>query len=348
MKIQQNSPLNYKLAIKLSIFVNLLMFSFVFIGFVFSDKSIQVNAPIIVDAFIRFFTSSLFAFMLFEYSFWIYRKKWKTNKKIYIAFFGVLGLTLILSPLFARIAIELALIVPEGIEGRLFFNLIKDLIVALIVFLITQSVFAVVRGQQVLLENERLMVENTKNRYEALKNQLNPHFLFNTLNTLDGLIGLDDEKAHEYLQNLSSSFRYTIQNKEITTLKKELDFVNSYAYLMSIRYGDNLNIQYDIDEIYNDFFIMPISLQLLIENAIKHNVINDKYPLTIHIKTTKNDTIKVCNTIQPKINIESSEGVGLANLAERYQLLFGLKVVIRRNDFFEVEIPLIKHINEKI
>ena len=344
MKLSQKSPLNYKLAIKLSIFVNLLLFSFVFIGFIFSDKSMQVNLVLIEGSTIRFFIGSLFAFLLFEYSFWVYRKKWNTRKKILLAFSGVLGITLFLSPLFSEIALALTSVMPNSLESRLFFNLIKDLIVALIVFLTTHSIYAVVRGQQVLLENERLTAENTKNRYEALKSKLDPHFLFNTLNTLDGLIGFDDEKAHLYLQNLSSSFRYTIQSKEIATLKKELDFVNSYAYLMSIRYGDNLNIHYDIDEKYNDFFIMPISLQLLVENAIKHNVINDKNPLTIRIETTKEDTIKVSNSIQPKIDVELGEGIGLANLTERYQLLFGKSITIRKNGFFEVEIPLIKQI----
>jgi LytS/YehU family sensor histidine kinase len=208
----------------------------------------------------------------------------------------------------------------------------------------TQFISTLIRHRQVLLENQQLIAENMRNRYEALKNQLNPHFLFNTLNTLDGLIGFDDEKAHNYLQNLSSSFRYTIQNKEITTLKEELDFVKSYTYLMKIRYGENLTIQYAVDEKYNNFQIMPISLQLLIENAIKHNVINDKHPLTIFVETTENDSIKVSNTIQPKINAEAGEGVGLANLVERYNLLFGKDVVITQNGVWGVEIPLIGEI----
>ena len=110
---------------------------------------------------------------------------------------------------------------------------------------------------------------------------------------------------------------------------------------MKIRYGNNLKIQYAVNEKYNLYQIMPISLQLLIENAIKHNVINDKNPLTIHIETTENDTIKVSNTIQPKINAEAGEGIGLANLVERYRLLFGMEVVITQNGVFSVEIPLI-------
>jgi LytS/YehU family sensor histidine kinase len=218
----------------------------------------------------------------------------------------------------------------------------KDLVAAVIVFLSTLTLTSLIRSHQTLLENQQLVAENIRNRYEALKNQLNPHFLFNSLNTLDGLIGFDDEKAHNYLQNLSSSFRYTIQNKEIITLIEELQFVESYCYLMKIRYGDNLTIQYAVNEKYNEYFIMPVSLQLLIENAIKHNVINDKHPLTIGIETTENDTIKVSNAIQPKINDDVGEGIGLVNLMERYRLLFGMDVIITKNETFGVEIPLIE------
>jgi LytS/YehU family sensor histidine kinase len=110
---------------------------------------------------------------------------------------------------------------------------------------------------------------------------------------------------------------------------------------MKIRYGDSLNIQYAVDEKYGSFYIMPVTLQLLVENAIKHNIINDKHPLTIVIETTENDTIKVNNTIQPKVNDEAGEGVGLANLVERYHLLFNKEVMISKNGIWGVEIPLI-------
>jgi LytS/YehU family sensor histidine kinase len=232
--------------------------------------------------------------------------------------------------------------VPDDLHNRLIvLNLIKDLVTSLIVYLTTQFISTLIQNRQVLLENQQLIAENIKNRYETLKSQLNPHFLFNTLNTLDGLIGFDNEKAHVYLQNLSSSFRYTIQNKKVTTLKEELNFAETFTYLMKIRYGDNLSIQYVIDKKYNSFYIMPLTLQLLIENAVKHNVIDDERPLTVIVETTENDTIKVSNTIQPKIYVETGEGIGLTNLVERYRLLFGADVLIDNNDVWCVEVPLI-------
>jgi LytS/YehU family sensor histidine kinase len=270
-----------------------------------------------------------------------------------IAFFGAVALTMLISPVFSTIEIRcFQNFLPDSSPNHfIILNLIYDLTKSFIIFLTSQAISTAIRNREVLLDNQRILfenqtlaAENIKNRYEALKNQLNPHFLFNTLNTLDGLIGFGNEKAHVYLQNLSSSFRYVIQNKEITTLKEELTFAETFTYLMKIRYGDNLNIWYAIDEKYNSFYIMPLTLQLLIENAVKHNVIDDEQPLTIFVETTENDTIKVSNTIQRKIHIDAGERVGLTNLVERYRLLFGVDVLIAKNGVWEVEIPLIEKI----
>ncbi|MDR2146148.1 MAG: histidine kinase [Tannerella sp.] len=343
---QSNLSLDHWSAIKLSIFINLLLFIFVFIGYIFSENNaLPTNQEPVMGSILHFSFSIFISYLLFEYCFWAFRKKWGTRKKMFIALFGTLGLSIVISFAYSNLATYFL----HDVSNQFFVStLIKNLVMSLIIYLVTQFIATTIQNQKISLENQTLLAENMRNRYEALKNQLNPHFLFNTLNTLDGLIGFDDEKAHYYLQNLSSSFRYTIQNKEITSLKEELDFVKSYAHLMKIRYGDNLSIQYNIDKKYCDFLIMPISLQLLIENAVKHNIINDKLPLTIFIETTENDTIKVSNTIQPKINAETGEGVGLANLVERYNLLFHKEVLITQNGVFGVEIPLIEQINDNL
>ena len=179
--------------------------------------------------------------------------------------------------------------------------------------------------------------------YEALKNQVNPHFLFNSLNTLNSLIKIDADKAQNYVQQLSSVFRYTLQNQEIITLKEEMDFTQSYCQLMQIRYGENLKFVQQIDEKYYSYKIMPLSLQILVENAIKHNVVSNKHPLTIIIKTTVDDNIIVSNPIQPKIKPEQGNGIGLVNLSERYRLMWKKEISIdKKNDMFEVTIPLIQ------
>jgi len=342
--------LNHKSALKLSIVISLLLVLFMSIGLVFSGKgSHLIEQKSIYNAIIQYVTGVSVLFLLYEFCFWVFRKKWERHKKHFVALFGTIAMATIISPVFSKIAFNFFQSMEEDLHNRIIvLSLVKDLVLSFIVYLSTLSFVGVIHNQQTLLENQRLLAENIRNRYETLKNQLNPHFLFNSLNTLDGLIGIDDEKAHDYLQNLSSIFRYTIQNKEITTLKDELHFVESYTDLMKIRYGNNLKIQYIVDEKYHNFHIMPISLQLLIENAIKHNVINDKNPLTILIETTENGTIKVSNTIKPKINAETSDGIGLANLTERYNLLFGKEILITQNGVFGVEIPLVEQINDNL
>ena len=342
---QRYSPLNHRLAVILSLSFGLLLAFFMYAGFIFGEhrqKPFDTDeANVFVLAVARFITGVLSFYVLYEFCFWIFRKKWKNSRKYFAAFFGTIALATLISPVVSTAVLYFFQPLPEHLHH---FFIRINIAASVIVFFSTLFLSIYFRNHQVLLENQRLVAENIRNRHEALKNQLNPHFLFNSLNTLDGLIGFDDEKAHNYLQNLSSIFRYTIQNKEITTLNDELNFVESYSYLVKIRYGDNLNIQYAVDEKYLQWHIMPVSLQLLLENAIKHNVINDKRPLTIYVATAENAAIKVSNSIQPKLNAETGEGIGLANLVERYRLLFGAEVIITKNGVFEVEIPLIKQL----
>jgi LytS/YehU family sensor histidine kinase len=188
-----------------------------------------------------------------------------------------------------------------------------------------------------------LQAEYMKTRFMALKNQVDPHFLFNSLNTLSSLIKTDTDKAQEYVQQLSYVFRYTLQNKEINTLEEELKFTLAYCHLMQIRYGDNLQIIQKVDTAYFTRSIVPLSLQTLVENAIKHNVVSNKQPLSITFSTSENETIAVSNPVQPKKDAESGESIGLSNLAERYRLLWNREIAIRNDgNVFEVEIPLIE------
>lgn len=192
------------------------------------------------------------------------------------------------------------------------------------------------------IENEHLRAENLLIRYQSLENQVNPHFLFNSLNTLDGLIGLEDEKAHQYLHQLAVSYRYIMRQAKHVTLREELEFAQSYIDMMGIRYGDNLKGVQQIAPQCLDKLVVPISLQLLIENAIKHNVISNHHPLTIHLATSGDNALVVSNSLQPKNDQVQSEGIGLDNLNQRYMLLFEREITIRQTaSEFAVEIPLI-------
>ena len=194
----------------------------------------------------------------------------------------------------------------------------------------------------IAVENETLRAESLSSRYEALKNQIDPHFLFNSLNTLQSLIDVDTEKAEEFVQQMSSVLRYTLQSKEVATLVEEINCVRAYCIMMKMRYGDNLLFDHHIDhEKYDHHLVLPLSIQGLMENAIKHNVISSKQPLTIHISTNDNNQLIISNKIQPKINKEEGSGIGLANLAERYRLKWNENVEISDDGkIFSVTLPL--------
>jgi len=196
--------------------------------------------------------------------------------------------------------------------------------------------------EKVAVENEKLRAENMASRYEALKTQMDPHFLFNSLNTLKSLIDIDTEKAEDFAQQLSGVLRYTLKNEEVVTLANELDCVRSYCKMMKMRYGDNLLFDHHIDhERYDNYYVLPLSIQGLIENAIKHNVISSKQPLTVHIMTDDNNRLIISNKIQPKIGKEEGTGIGLANLAERYRIKWNENVEIFNDGTnFTVTLPL--------
>jgi sensor histidine kinase YesM len=223
-------------------------------------------------------------------------------------------------------------------------SMVSDYFLTIVIILSSQLLYYYNKQQNTALENEMLQAKYIKTRFMALKKQLDPHFLFNSLNTLNSLIKVDADKAQEYIQQLSFVFRYTLQSKEIITLEEELKFTQAYCHLMQIRYGASLQFIVNVNESHYPRLIAPLSLQTLVENAIKHNVASNKQPLGVTIITVDSPpAIIVSNPIQPKIDTESGEGIGLSNLSERYRLLWNREIAIRNTgSSFEVEIPLIK------
>lgn len=192
------------------------------------------------------------------------------------------------------------------------------------------------------IENETLRAENMRSRFEALENQMDPHFLFNSLNTLKSLIEEDETKAGDFVQQLSSVLRYTLQNKEVVTLAEEIDCVRAYCKMMKMRYGDNLVFDHHIDhERYDNHLVLPLSVQGLMENAIKHNVISSKHPLTVNVSTDNDNHLIISNKICQKIGKEEGTGIGLANLSERYRLKWNENVeIFDDGTIFSVTLPL--------
>lgn len=185
-------------------------------------------------------------------------------------------------------------------------------------------------------------------QFETLKNQVNPHFLFNSLNTLVSMIRQDRDIATEYVENLAEYFRniLTFKNVDLIPLAEELGLLRTYYYLQQKRYGQNLILDLDLDENVSAFLIPPLTLQILMENAIKHNEVSSRRPLKIRILRS-DEHILVENNLQLKMHAESSTRTGLNNIKNRYRLASGMDVQ-EENDgvYFRIYLPLIKHHHE--
>ena len=221
-------------------------------------------------------------------------------------------------------------------------GMLGDFSLIAIAFVFSYLQRSLYQEKQIAVENESLRAENLTSRYEALKTQMDPHFLFNSLNTLKTLIDIDSDKAEDFVHQLSTVLRYTLKNEEVVTLAMELDCVRSYCQMMKIRYGDNLVFDHHIDhEKYDNYHVLPLSIQGLIENAIKHNVISSKQPLMVRILTDDSNHLIVSNEIHPKIGKEEGSGIGLSNLSERYRIKWNENVeIFDDGKIFSVTLPL--------
>jgi sensor histidine kinase YesM len=199
-------------------------------------------------------------------------------------------------------------------------------------------------------ENDMLLAERSDKQkveaeLEALKSQIDPHFIFNSLNTLSFLIGKDQKKAQLFNDNLAKAYRYILSNKQknLVLLKEEIEFISNYFYLLKIRYQKAVDMVIELEDIDTEHYLIPpIALQTLIENAIKHNDFSDHEPLGINIYVKENE-VTVKNKINKKEYPLSSTGTGLANLYNRYQLITEKNLVIENNnDDFIVRLPILK------
>ena len=211
--------------------------------------------------------------------------------------------------------------------------------IALAISLFFNSLEFLANYKREAIRAEKLEKEKIVAQYEFLKNQVNPHFLFNSLNALNSLIYENQDLAAKYVNQLSLVYRYVLEskNKDLVPLGEELEFLNAYVFLLKIRFEDNLRINIELNG-SDQLLIVPLSLQILIENAVKHNEISDEYPLTINI--FEKDGIIVENPVQSKSTLDKGMGVGLKNLTERYQLFSSKPLrIIRSEKYFKVEIP---------
>lgn len=215
------------------------------------------------------------------------------------------------------------------------------------IMLVTIGINAIMHGRgflinwkQAAIDIERMKTEQVASQYESLKNQVNPHFLFNSLNALSSLVYDDQKAAVLFIRKLSEVYRYVLDKKdqEVVPVKDEMAFVQSYIFLQKIRFGDNLELTIEGEEIAG--FVPPLAIQVLVENAIKHNVVSTAKPLEIKIIYKRADVV-VSNIINLK-KTKDSTGTGLENLKARYAYLSNVPVDISdKEGVFKVLLPVL-------
>lgn len=227
-------------------------------------------------------------------------------------------------------------------------NIKLTLIIAIgVTFLVSSILYGrefLIAWKQLAIDSERMKKEAITAKYESLKNQVNPHFLFNSFNVLTNLVYEDQDVAAKFIKKLSEVYRYVLEarNKELVSLDEELKFVEAYIFLQKIRHSDSLKYEKNLKNI-NGAKVAPMALQMLVENSIKHNIVAENQPLTIHLYT-EGDYIYVRNPLQKKNIIkEAGSGIGLSNIRSRYEFLSQTPVIIQEeNNEFIVGLPLIK------
>ena len=271
-------------------------------------------------------------------------KKYIGAKRIVIGILGSLVITLICLFIlrYFTLAYYRDITITEYITGQKFSDYSFGLWVTLNIILIFHGIYFYNRYQQKKIKEQKVIAGTASAKFDALKNQLDPHFLFNSLNVLTSLIDENPKNAQKFTTSLSKVYRYVLEqkNKDLVTVDEELDFAKTYMSLLKMRFEDSIVFEIPERASNPESKVVPLSLQLLLENAVKHNMVTSSKPLHIKIYEEAGNLV-VLNNLQPKQIVKKSSGVGLSNIKQRYQLLTDKKVIINQQaKSFEVAITM--------
>lgn len=235
------------------------------------------------------------------------------------------------------------LLIPEVTGSkRVYVLLLRGLLIGGLMYFIAYYLYILEEKQKNSLEIEQLKRAQLAANLSSLKEQLSPHFLFNTLNTLSTLT--KEETVKNYVSELANVYRYVLQYKEMdtATMQQELSFIQSYLYIIKTRLEESIEVNIQVDKSILSSKIPPLTLQLLIENAIKHNIASSSKQLRIELKNTADGFFTVGNNLQPKSAVQNnSTGIGLDNVMQRYRLLFNKEIIIEKKEAsFIVKLPI--------
>lgn len=287
---------------------------------------------------------------------WLDRKfKWETapvKRLILQISLNTMHSFVLMFIIIAGYSFTLSLLLPEAVRTSQTsgaYPVIKNSVyIFLVIFLLYQvtyiSFYFFRQWSNTLVESERLKRENISSQLQALQAQVNPHFLFNSLSSLVSLIEADKDLAVDFVQELANVYRYLLQQKSepLVRICDEMQFINSFLYLHKARCGSNLKEEISIGRKYYDYMLPPQTLQILVENAIKHNIISNSKPLTIKIYD-QDGCLVVENNLQKKVTPQPHTGTGLNNIMERYRLLGRMNIRIEETaDIYRAAVPMIK------
>lgn len=304
------------------------------------------------DMLVNFSIYQLYAFVLGYSNMWFFgymeQLNWKpgsTLKRIGLGILGSVFITLI-GLFFLRLVMALSfekLSFKEFIDTETFGNYAFGLWITISIVVVSHIVYFYNRYQQTKIKEQKVIAGTASAKFDALKNQLDPHFLFNSLNVLTSLIEENPNNAQKFTTSLSKVYRYVLEqkNKDLVTVDEELDFARTYMSLLKMRFEDSIVFEIPNQAANPESKVVPLSLQLLLENAVKHNMVTTSKPLHIKIYEANGNLI-VENNLQLKQIVKKSSGVGLSNIKQRYQLLTNKKVIINQQaNRFAVAIPML-------
>lgn len=321
---------------------------FVISVYLFKDSSYDNTSDFLVD----FGMTQLYSFVLgiINISYFSYLEKlnWKENdryKRIIIGVVGSVAFTMIglfLLNMFNYLVIYDRTF-QDFLKGQTWKQYQFTLWITLTIVAIFHFIYFYNRFQQNKVKESQIVAKNQTAKFESLKNQLDPHFLFNSLNVLTSLIGENPNQAEKFTTKLSKVYRYVLEqkDKDLIPLEEELKFAKSYMELLKMRFEDGVHFSIPETVSNPELKIVPLSLQLLLENAVKHNVITSNNPLEIRIYE-EHGFLVVENNINLKASLGKSTKVGLKNINQRYGLISREKVVVtNKNNIFKVKLPLL-------
>ncbi|WP_312335760.1 sensor histidine kinase [Sphingobacterium sp.] len=297
-----------------------------------------------VEGIADFAVTSGFALLIWYYNIYTipaYAKKTGSKNVISPQLFKGLGVGLIL--MFLLSSIQYYILSHLNFGSKMLMYEVRGILINLTFYMFIHILYQTYMNQQVVRELERSMAANLEAQYELLKQQVNPHFLFNSLNTLKYMVESHDAQSAEFIIKLAAFYRFTLDSLKlnILPLREELAIMDSYVYLLKARFEDGLLVTQNLDAHVKETFIPPFTFQLLIENCIKHNIVSLEKPLHIRVYREE-EYLVVKNNLQERKIPEPSIGLGIKNISQRYLHLSDKEIeILKTDDTFTIKLPIL-------